>query len=75
MLHGGLRIAVHVNATHEVMLSRYHRDRFLGYVVAFFKALLIDARKMMMDRLGLDILEREPHVLAAFSLHLRMNSS
>ena len=75
MLHGGLRIAVHVNAAHEVMLSRYYRDRFLGYVVAFFKALLIDARKMMMDHLGLDILERKPHVLAAFSLHLRMNSS
>ena len=29
----------------------------------------------MMDHLGLDILERKPHVLAAFSLHLRMNSS
>ena len=29
----------------------------------------------MMDRLWLDILEREPHVFAAFGLHLHMNSS
>ena len=75
MLHGGLRIAVHVNAAHKVMLSRHDRDRFLGYVVAFFKALLIDAREMMMDRLRLDILERKPHVLAALSLHLLLDRS
>ena len=73
VIHGGLGVAVHMDAAHEVVLGGNHGDGLLGDVVALFQAVGVDVLEVAPDLSLGDLLKGEAHVVAALLLHLGEN--
>ena len=71
--YGRFADAVHVNAAHEIMLGRHHRNRLFGYIVSFVQTVLPDVREVRPDLVFGNRRKGEPHMGLVFLFHLREN--
>ena len=71
--HGRMAFVIYPYPTHEIMLCRYHRNAFFGYIIPHFTAMFHNIREMFHQFFSWNGTQIFPYMICSIFCHLLIN--